>query len=80
MHRPLHCTMRVLGHLSNQWSEWLGLTITNEPDGRTLLAGQVADSAALYGAINRLRDLDLLLVELHVKPAETETNDEVTRS
>ena len=53
----------VEGQLDPCWSEWLeGMTITPLEGGETLLTGPVADQAALYGLLNRLRDMNLTLI------------------
>jgi len=60
---PVSYQIRVRGTLDSHWSGWFaGLTITPEADGNTLLEGSLADQAALYGVINRLRDLGLTLL------------------
>ena len=39
------------------WVEWLGLAqLEHLPDNTTLLSGPVADQAALYGCLIKLRD------------------------
>jgi hypothetical protein len=49
--------------LSTEWSAWFeGLEITHEADGSTTLSGPVSDDAALYGLINKARDLGLRLL------------------
>lgn len=59
----------IEGHLAPQWVEWFdGMTVTQQPDGRTRLAGEVADQAALFGLLGKVRDLGLALVS--VKPCE----------
>jgi hypothetical protein len=62
--------IRVRGHLESRWSDWLdGLTLTRENDGSTLIEGPVVDQAALFGIIDRLRDMALPLISvLHVDP------------
>jgi hypothetical protein len=60
---PAHYQIRVCGTLDPHWSGWFaGLTVTPDADGNTLLEGLLADQAALYGVINRLRDLGLALL------------------
>jgi hypothetical protein len=55
--------IRVRGVLAPQWSAWFeGLTISHDPDGDTVLIGDVVDQAALYGLISRVRDLGLTLI------------------
>ena len=62
--------IRVKGHLEPRWSDWLdGLTLTCDADGTTLIEGPVIDQAALFGVIDRLRDLALPLISIrHVEP------------
>jgi hypothetical protein len=59
----LHYQITVAEHLDESWSTWFdGLTITHAADGTTTLAGAVRDQSALYGLLDRLRDLGLTLV------------------
>jgi hypothetical protein len=59
---PARYQIRVRGALDPRWSGWFaGLTISQD-QGDTLLAGPLADQAALYGVISRLRDLGLTLL------------------
>jgi len=65
LHPLKHYEIRVQGHLDQRWAEWLeGLTLTNESDGTTLLAGLLADQAALHGVLNKLRDLGLPIISV----------------
>jgi len=57
--------IRIKGHLGAQWAEWFdGLAITLEANGDTLLTGPVADQAALYGLLKKVRDVGLPLLAL----------------
>jgi hypothetical protein len=57
----------VEGHLDHQWSEWFeGLSITHGEDGTTVLAGPVADQAALHGLLVKIRNLGLPLISINV--------------
>ena len=61
--------IKVQGRLDERWAHWFdGMSITFEPsdDGSTVtvLTGPVADQAALYGLINRMRDLGLPLISV----------------
>jgi hypothetical protein len=70
--------IRVKGHLEPRWSEWLdGLTLTCKNDGTTVIEGPVIDQAALFGIIDRLRDMALPLISiLHFDRAtSTKGND-----
>jgi hypothetical protein len=63
---PARYRIRIRGHLDPSWSAWFdSLTITLERAGTTELTGPLADQAALFGLLARLRDLGatLLLVE-----------------
>ncbi len=66
--------IRIKGHLDPRWTEWFGgVTITLEDNGETLLTGQVADQAALYGLLRKVRDLGLPLIS--VTRAQTDQID-----
>jgi hypothetical protein len=57
--------IRLAARLDPRWSTWLdGLTVSHLHDGTTLLRGPVADQAALFGLLQRLRDIDLPLVSV----------------
>jgi hypothetical protein len=68
--QPLVYQIRLKGHLGHQWTDWFeGLTLTLEANGETLLTGPVADQAALFGLLRKVRDLGLPLVEvIQIKP------------
>ncbi len=68
---PASYQFRVRGALDPRWSDWFAeLTITHDADGSTTLAGPLADQAALYGVISRLRDLGLTLLGIMRLPPE----------
>jgi hypothetical protein len=55
--------IRVEGLLDDHWSQWLdGMTISHEDGEVTRLEGPFTDQAALYGLLNKLRDLRLTLL------------------
>ena len=55
--------IRLKGHLGGYWSAWFeGLTISNQPNGETVLHGPLADQAALHGVLIKIRDLGLPLL------------------
>ena len=59
----LHYQIIVKGYLDAGWSAWFdGLTIMHEADGNTSLTGEIRDQTALYGLIDKARDLALTLV------------------
>jgi hypothetical protein len=68
--------IRLTGRLDAHWAAWFdGLTVTQEPDGTTVISGPIADQAALHGVLQRVRDLGLPLVSViraePEKPATT---------
>ena len=61
--------IRLKGHLDRRWASWFeGMTITLAEEGETLLTGPVADQAALYGLLKKVRDLGLPLRSLRSLP------------
>jgi hypothetical protein len=55
--------IQLRGHIDQRWSTWFeNLTIHHELDGTTTLEGPLVDQAALYGVIDRARDLGLMLL------------------
>lgn len=85
---PQHYEIRVLGRINPQWKDWFGgLTLVplRSKEGRivTVLTGVLADQAALFGVLNRIRDLGLRLISVNPNAPilfeyeETETQEEV---
>ena len=61
----MQVSIRIKGHLDPSWQERLeGLQIVQEPDGTTVLSGQLMDQAALYGLLSKLNQLSLSLLAL----------------
>ena len=59
--------IRIKGHLDPSWSDWFdGMTIIHEDNGETLLAGTLADQAALHGLLNRVSDLGIPLISVNL--------------
>jgi hypothetical protein len=57
--------IRIQGHLHSRWAAWFDrLSLTNEPDGTTLISGLVVDQAALHGLLQKVRDVGLPLVSV----------------
>lgn len=53
----------VRGHLDPAWADWFeGLVIDHAENGNTILMGPVTDQSALYGILNKLSDLGLVLI------------------
>ena len=63
-----HYEIRVEGHLGNGWKEWFEyLEFQREIDPQsqkpvTILLGSFPDQSALFGVLQKIRDLDLKLI------------------
>jgi len=58
--------IRVKGHLSQDWSDWLeGLELKLLEDGEMILSGNIVDQAALMGVLNKLNRLNLTLLSVN---------------
>jgi hypothetical protein len=71
---PGRYEIRLKGHLDSRWAAWFdGLSLINESDGSTVIHGPVADQAALYGLLQKVRDLGLPLISVtQVQPGRPE--------
>jgi hypothetical protein len=62
---PGRYEIRLKGHLDARWAAWFdGLTLSHDSDGTTIIHGPVADQAALYGLLQKTRDVGLPLVSV----------------
>ncbi|GAA1646525.1 hypothetical protein [Georgenia ruanii] len=68
---PRWYEIRVQGHLDPRWAAWFdGLSLTCDSGGTTSIRGRLMDQAALYGVLQRVRDVGLPLLSLtQVEPA-----------
>ena len=58
--------IRIKGRLSGQWSEWFqGLSVMPADDDDMFLEGPVADQAALFGLLRKIRDLGMPLISVN---------------
>ena len=74
------CQITISGRLKKRWTTWFdGMSISYEDDQHhhplTSLTGPVPDRAALYGILNRIRDLNLKLISVNYLEQE-EGSDE----
>lgn len=61
---PDHYRIRLEGHLGSQWKDWFeDMAVTNRGD-ETWISGPIKDQSALHGLLNRIRDLNLVLIGL----------------
>ncbi len=73
---PARYQIRVRGQLDPTWSAWFdGLTITHDPSGDTVFAGALPDQAALYGILEKARNLNLTLLSVRELPPPIEDTD-----
>lgn len=57
--------IELQGHLGPEWAAWFeDLTVTLEERGTTVLAGPIADQAALYGLLRKVHNLGLPLLSV----------------
>jgi hypothetical protein len=64
--KPVHYEIRVQGQLDDHWTEWFeGFALEHDPSGATVLSGPVLDGAALFGLLERVRDLGLTLISVN---------------
>ncbi len=67
--------IRIKGSLASHWSEWFdGLQVTPDGSGETVIVGTLADQAALWGVLVKIRDLGLILCALHIIKPECDKN------
>lgn len=67
---PMVYQIRVKGLLGPEWADWFGgLSIAPCASGDTVLTGPMADQAALFGVLKKVRELGLPLLSVaHVPP------------
>lgn len=55
--------IRVKNHLDNCWSGWFkDMIVTNVENGEVILSGTFMDQTALFGLLEKIRDLNLTLI------------------
>jgi hypothetical protein len=60
--------IKVQGHLNENWKDWFeGLEISYEGNN-TILTGNLKDEAHMHGLLNRIMDLNLIIIS--VNPGE----------
>ncbi len=57
--------IKIRQTLDSTWDEWFApLEIHLEPDGTTLLTGDLADQTTLHSVLNKIRNLNLELLSV----------------
>ena len=73
MLQPTQCQIRLKGHLGPRWEHRFdGFAIQHLPDGSTLLTGEVADQAALFGILCQVINIGIPLLEVHCRDKANE--------
>lgn len=74
---PEYYEIKIRGHLDQRWSEWFaGLKLTYLEGDVTLLSGPLPDQAAIYGLLERIRDLNLTLISVTHDGPSTQDSDQ----
>jgi hypothetical protein len=62
---PVIYQFRLQGHLESRRARWFnGMTLALNENGESVLTGPVADQAALFGLLKKVRDLGLPLLSV----------------
>jgi hypothetical protein len=73
---PEYYAIKMRGHLDPYWSDrFAGLKLTHLEENETLLSGTLPDQAALYGLLERIRDLNLTLMSVTCGGPLTQDSD-----
>jgi hypothetical protein len=68
---PTGYAIRVRGVLDPAWSSWFeGMHVHSDRPGESVIAGPVADQAALHGLLEKIRDLGLPIISVHEQHQE----------
>ena len=68
---PAEYAIRVRGVLDPAWASWFeGMDVQSDRPGETVIAGPVADQAALHGLLEKIRDLGLSIISVHERHQE----------
>jgi hypothetical protein len=74
--QPQVYEIRFKGHLNSFRAQMFeGLEMVQGPGGETVLTGPVIDQAALYGILNRIRDLGVPLLSVKWLSADENSSE-----
>jgi hypothetical protein len=66
MSEPLTYQIRIQGHLDETWINWFSpLLLANDANGEATLTGAIRDQAELHGLLDRIFDLNLILLSVN---------------
>jgi hypothetical protein len=75
----MHYRIRVKDHLDTSWQlSFASLELTREPEGTTLLAGDLPDQSSLFQVLLKLHQLGINLLSLECRDTEWSMNQDVT--
>ena len=57
--------IEIQGRLDIQWSDWFMNMSVGHRGSNTILEGWLPDTCALHGLLNRIRDLNLVLISVN---------------
>ena len=73
---PEYYEIKIKGHLDQRLSDWFaGLTLAQLEGDVTMLSGILPDQAAIYGLLERIRDLNVTLLSVTCGTASTQDAD-----
>ena len=68
---PIGYAIRVRGALDPAWSSWFeGMDVHSDRRGESVIAGPVADQAALHGLLEKIRDLGPPIISVRQRHQE----------
>ena len=66
-HSCFECNIIVENHLGNCWLVWFeDISVKWLSDDRVLFSGIMPDHAALFGLLNRIRDLNTKIISISI--------------
>lgn len=71
-----HYTVIIKGHLGQRLQvAFAGMTCTAQPDGTTVITGNLPDQSAAFGVLSTIERLGLTLISVQSNPSEEEQPD-----
>ena len=62
--QPLKYCIKIQGELDTSWSDWLSVQNLTVNNGTTTIIGIFEDQVALYGLLEKIRNLGLSLLSI----------------
>jgi hypothetical protein len=66
--------IKVKGHLDKKWMNCFEETEINYEGNNTVLSANIKDEAHIHGILNRIRDLNLILISVNPVKGEHDNN------